>query len=329
MTKMIRKSTSLLISRLNYILLSVFSLFLWGCAPNCVKIEPEISYTPPTRLIQSLPSPFEKLSKGEIQQEWGKHFYIGLNFANEMDLYRAITEFKTALIFLPAKNEERRRQIEYCIFLCYYLGQKYCEAIEVFTTTSLSGVDERFPAYEELMIMLYESYKHSGQLENRDWIYKNLEEYNPELASDLALSANLQAGEVEAALAQAQTDPKWEYLENYLEEYEGAKKSVRKAQTLNAILPGAGYYYLGQKKTALTSFIINALFIGATYCFIREGNIPAGIVAASLESGWYIGGINGAGLAAKEYNERLYEVNTKETMLKNRLFPVLMLKKTF
>lgn len=302
---------------------------LFGCAPHCAKIEPEISYTPSTRLIQALPSPFEKLSKVELQQEWGRHFFIGLNFANEMDLYRAITEFKTALIFVSKKNEERRLQIEYCLFLCYYLGQKYGEAVEIFTTTSLSRVDESFPAYEELMIMLYDSYRNTGQIENQNWIYKNIEEYDPELAANLALSANLQDGNIDAAKAMVEAEPKWEPIKTYLGQYEGATKSVKAAQTLNAILPGAGYYYLGQKKTALTSFIINALFIGATYFFMKEGNIPAGLVTASLESGWYVGGINGAGLSAREYNEHLYEVNTKEVLLRNQLFPILMLKKTF
>ena len=45
--------------------------------------------------------------------------------------------------------------------------------------------------------------------------------------------------------------------------------------------------------------------------------------------GWYFGGINGAGLAAQEYNERVYERLARDTMIENKLFPILMLEKAF
>jgi hypothetical protein len=304
-------------------------LFLSSCTPNCSKIEPEISYVPPVRLIQSLPSPFAKLTKEELRQEWGKQLFIGLNFANDLDLYRAITAFKTALIFIPASLKERRLQIEYCIFASYYFGQKYPEAIETFSYGGLSSVMMDFPAYKELLIMLYDCYQHTGQTEHFDKIFQTLEEYYPETAASLALSTALQQGDIDLAGALATSTPNKNDILGYLDRYESTAKSVKKAKTLNALLPGAGYYYVGQKKAALTSFIINALFIGATYCFVRNHNIPAGIATASLEAGWYIGGINGAGLAAKEYNQRLYEVNTKELLLQQRLFPILLLEKTF
>ena len=48
------------------------------------------------------------------------------------------------------------------------------------------------------------------------------------------------------------SDIKKIYTENW--------KSPTKARWLNGILPGAGYSYIGQKQTALTSFLINALF---------------------------------------------------------------------
>ncbi len=98
---------------------------------------------------------------------------------------------------------------------------------------------------------------------------------------------------------------------------------------MNAILPGAGYYYVGQKKTAVTSFLINALFIGTAWVFFQQKNVPAALITLSFETGWYFGGINGAGLAANEYNERLYEVNTKEQLFENKLFPLFYFKKSF
>ena len=61
----------------------------------------------------------------------------------------------------------------------------------------------------------------------------------------------------------------------------------------------------------------------------NQGNIAAGLITASFETGWYFGGINGAGLAAQEFNQRMYEVNTKEIMFQNRLFPIFHFTKSF
>ena len=48
----------------------------------------------------------------------------------------------------------------------------------------------------------------------------------------------------------------------------------------------------------------------------KEGfsSLVAGIFTASLEAGWYLGGINGAGLSAKIYNDRLYSELGKEAL---------------
>lgn len=79
-----------------------------------------------------------------------------------------------------------------------------------------------------------------------------------------------------------------------IEGYEKHAKSIKTAQCLNAVLPGAGYWYIGQKQTAVTALLVNSLFIGAASYFFVDGNIPAGVITLSLESGWYFGGIYGA-----------------------------------
>jgi hypothetical protein len=295
----------------------------------CSQIEPEICYFPRAQLIQDLPSPFEKLSRDELRQEWGKELYVGLSFAHEMDFYRAITAFKRALIFMPQDNLTRRLQIEYSIFLCYYLGQKYQDALDTYEQGKLYHVTETFPAYKELLIMLFDCYQKTDQAQKGDRIHQWLYQCDAETANRLLLSNSLQTADIENIYAFAPSHPNEDCIKAFADDYLCAKKSVQTARTLNALLPGAGYFYVGLKKTAMTSFIINALFIGATYYFIKNNNIPVGIVTASLESGWYIGGINGAGLAANEYNQHLYEVNAKEIMAQNCLFPVLMLQKSF
>ena len=101
------------------------------------------------------------------------------------------------------------------------------------------------------------------------------------------------------------------------------------AQTLNAIIPGAGYLYLGQTQSAFTSFALNGLFLATAGYFVHEHNYAAALITLSFESGWYLGGIAGAKDAAKLYNERLYETHAHHHMRDQKLFPILMLNHGF
>ncbi len=309
------------------------SLSLSGCTRAASDFEPKISYLPTEQHIAKLSSPFEKLTKAELQQEWAREFYIGLHFGNELDLYRAITAFKRALILLPPNHMERKIQLQYYIYLSYYLGQKYQEALNYFQTSDLDAVPREFPAYKDLLTSLYECYNKTGQTEQADLLLNKLEAEDPEASHSLELSTALQTGQLKAVEEIASctdlTNPSAEEIQEFLDDYYQEALSATKARTWNAILPGAGYYYVGQKKAAATSLVINALFTWAAYAFIKNGYVAAGIVTASLESGWYLGGINGAGIAANEYNERLYESSAKEFMIEHTLFPVLKLEMSF
>lgn len=309
------------------LLLICLILLQSSCQPVCYEIEPQLHYIPQARQLQS--STFEPLSKEELREEWAKEFHIGLSFGHEMDLYRAITAFKRAQFLLPAKRSGRRLQIEYCILESYYLGRKYPDAIEVFENGPLYNVSNDFPAYKELLIMLYECYMRKGQQDNADRMRQQLDEIHSETALRLDLWNALMEMDFDRALADSACQADSDDISEFIAIYESEAKSVAKARQLNAVLPGLGYLYVGQKQAAVTSFLINALFTGASYYFFKNGNVPMGIITASLESGWYLGGINGAGLAAQEYNKRLYEDRAKEMMAQHRLFPFLMLQTTF
>jgi tetratricopeptide (TPR) repeat protein len=294
-------------------------------------MDPSIVYVPTQRQIANLPSPFKKLSKEDLKQEWAKEVFIGLHFANELDLYRAITSFKRALILLPSSQADRRFQIEYNIVLCYYFGQKYQEAIYYYTSSHLDSLTENFPANRDLLIILFDSYQHIGQNEKAEAIRQKLALLDPNVADQLLLSLSIQQADLCQIydLKDVMDDDSDNSIDNFLNDYHSEALSVSKAKMLNALLPGAGYYYVGQKNAAVTSFLINALFTWGAYAFIKNGYIAAGIITASLETGWYIGGINGAGIEANEYNQRLYENKAKDLMVKNKLFPVLTLKTSF
>src|SRR5262249_8165687 len=154
-------------------------------------------------------------------------------------------------------------------------------------------------------------YQQTGQEEKAEIIREKLLEIDPEAAERLLLSLSVQ--EANFCLIDELKDTVGDdSIDLFLADYRCNALSVKKAKTLNALLPGAGYYSVGQKNAAVTSFLINALFAWGTYAFIKNGYIAAGLITGSLETGWYIGGINGAGLAACEYNQRLYETAAKE-----------------
>lgn len=294
-----------------------------GCVVNTGNFEPCIDYYPTPKAIERLESPFSPLTPKEMQQEWGKELYLGLQFAHEFDLYRAITCFKRALFL---SSQTRKLEIEYHIIEAYFIGCKYQEVIEVYEEGSLQDAPLDFPVIKELLLMLIDSYNRIEMCEKADRIQRYLETIDPIASRNIqAYQAVIEADfETLYSLAEEEED-----LSCFLSNYQNSCLSVRKAQALNAILPGAGFYYVGQKKTAVTAFIVNALFTYAAYQFFDRGYTAAGIITTSLEMGWYLGGINGAGLAAQEYNEHLWNVQGKDFLIQKRLFPLLMFNYAF
>lgn len=298
-----------------------------GCQLTTCQLEPHIVCTPPSNLTR-LPSAFSELSEEESKQEWAKELMIGDAFAREGDFYRAITAYKRALFFQHEYNQ-RRLQIEYDIILCYYLGNKYCEAIAAFERSCLTSVSPSFPAFNQLLLMVYDCYLHEENEEKAASILETIQKFSPETGADLSIYENLMQGRVEEVQAEVEQHPCFEAIQPELNNYYFYSKSPRKARLLNAFLPGAGYYYVGQSKTAVTAFLINALFILASYECFKNGYPAAGIITASLESGWYFGGINGAGIAAQEYNDRLYDDMSRKILNQHCFFPVLMFETSF
>ena len=156
-----------------------------------------------------------------------------------------------------------------------------------------------------------------------------MEKSFPETAETLRLSRAIREGDLCQIQGFAEGFPGPSYLSRLLDQYYTGKKSVATAQLLNAFLPGAGYFYIGQKKSALTALFLNGLFIAAACQFFIHDHIAAGIITTGFETGWYFGGIYGAGQEAKYYNERLYEKSATSMLNEHKLFPVLMLEHAF
>ena len=300
-----------------------------GCRPACDKMEPQIACPLPSCRIASLPSAFPNLTSEEKQQEWSKELLIANVFAKECDFYRAITSYKRALILLPPSADTRRLQINYALLLCYYLGGKHQEALNIFETTDLSQANTDFPAFNNLLLIVYDCYLITKQEEKASCVLEIIRKFSPDSAEDLLLYQKLKEGDpIEASAIIDQHQDNAEMKKDFAF-YEQFAKSPQKARLLNAILPGAGYYYVGQRKSAMTSFVINALFTAAAYQFFHRGYPAAGAITASLEAGWYLGGINGAGIEAEEFNTRLYEGVSKKILAEQFCFPVLMFETSF
>ncbi len=313
--------------RILFILSLLFVLHSCKRVPD--QIEPTISYAVQDRYLKSLPSPFPPLSDEEIAQDWGKEYLIGMAFAHQLDLYQAITAFKRADILLPQEEKARRLEVQYEILLCYYVGRKYADVIDTFDHSDLKRIETTFPACRDLLTILYDSYLQDGDDAQAERTLHIIYQLYPEEAPDLALSNALVHADFPVIQQFADHMEGADYLDTFLTDYEQQKKSVTKAQLLNTFLPGTGYLYLGQTQSAITAFLLNGLFIAAAAEFFIHDHLAAGIIFTSFEAGWYFGGIFGAGLEAKQYNERLYERLATPMMNQQRLFPVLMLNYAF
>jgi len=307
-----------------YFLVLLFALA--GCMRVPEQIEPTVSASVQEHYLQALPSPFLPFLDEERLQSWAREMEIGHAFARKLDLYQAITAFKRAEILLPETDLQRRLEVHYEILLCYYVALKWDDVIDTFENSPLKTADMTFPALHDMLLVLYDTYIHVDDEKNAHRMLQLIYAYFPDEAQKLYLSKALLQADMPIVQTAAKETPE---LGAFLERYDAQKKSIGTAQALNAALPGAGYFYIGQKQSGITALLLNSLFIGASVYFFEAGNIPAGIIFTSFEAGWYFGGIYGAGLEAKYYNERLYESLAAPMMHQERLFPILRLNYAF
>lgn len=307
------------------------AILLCSLITSCYRVPDEISPRLDCEVqekhFSSLHSAFPPLTPSDKSTDWGKEMVIADHFAEELDLYRAVSTYKRAEIL--ADENSRKLQAEYDILLCYFLAKRYNEAVCEFERSPLFNVDKTFPAYHDLLVILYECYRELDWPEKQQRIMELIQKDFPETAQNLEVSSAIREGNLDEIQCFADCFQGPSYLSNLLDNYYAEKKSVAKAQLLNALLPGAGYLYIGQKTSAFTAFLLNGLFIFAAYEFFHNGHTAGGIITTLFESGWYFGGIYGAGEEAKYYNERVYEKNASSVLNDRNLFPVLMLNYGF
>ncbi len=296
-----------------------------ACFPKSKPLDVQVCREPMKKDFRDLPTTFPPLEPHERKEEWGREYQMGIRFARDFDLYRAITAFKRSLYLMPRRNQERRLEAQYYIALSYFLGERWCELIETIEEGPLLNITSDFPAYQELLVMLHTAYLHTSQCDKACSTERKLQAIDPALASRIELGSAVQSGDL-MTLSNYRSDPAINHLVN---NYCHCRKSIKKAQTLSAILPGAGFWYVGQRQSAITAAALNALFIAAAVQLFRHGHYAAGAFVTSLEIGWYTGGIYGAGEAAHLYNSRLYEKQALPVMQSQKLYPYMALRWSF
>lgn len=248
---------------------------------------------------------FNNLSAEESLQDWAKEYQMGMAFAKERETSLAITSFKRALV-LSTDHSERQKEIYYAIILTYYLAEKYADAVQIFEKSPLLAVNEAFPSYHDLMIMLYHSYEIGKAPTKADSILKKIEAIDPNEANQLKITQALLRKDLEQIKELSQSLPNKKWLGELTETLTLRQKSQKLAKYLNMFVPGLGYYYLGQKKAAFTAFAINTtLVLGAAKLFMMRYYALASL-ATLFELGWYVGGLYGAGQSTEIYNEALF-----------------------
>jgi len=302
--------------------------FLVSCTP-LPPFNPKIQTHITAKDLQGVPSAFPPLTSDEKNSSWGQELFAGKKFAQQIDYYRAITCFYRAKFFLSSELQEKKDEIEYSLILSYWLGGKSAQAIQVFEESTLPCRIQQFPAKLELLIALHESYKALGEEKNKAATLQILTHYDETLSQKLLLSNALMEANLDEAACLAKNTSFEPSVDLLRQEFFRCRKSPCLAMTYNAFLPGLGYAYIGQSQSAITSFTINLLTTAASYYYFKKGNWGAGAIFASLEVGWYLGGIYGAGLEAQEYNERLYRQVATPLLTQKKLIPVLMIETSF
>lgn len=303
-------------------------LFFASCFRVKDQLEPEVSLILQERHLENIRGQFPPLSEEESRMDWAKEYQIAKAFIEDLDLYRAISSFKRAKI-LSKNLPIREHEIEYNILLCYFLANRYEDLVESFEKSNLSRVDKTFGAHRDLLLVLFEAYHKLKEKEKKAKITQLIEEHYPQTSEELKVSLALREADLVQIEEIAKDLPSPSYLNHLQDRYRSEKKSVTGAQALNALIPGGGYLYLGQKKSAVTAFLLNGLFIAAATQFFLHKHYAAGIITTGFEAGWYFGGIYGAGEEAKYYNERLYEKTASTVLSEHKLFPTLMLNHAF
>lgn len=254
---------------------------------------------------------FKPLEEKEFSAEWTKEYLVGKAFLKEQNYPFALYAFKKAEVLLT--NRSHLIEIQYYILLTHFRAHQYEQVLDLSRKVSIDREDLPKEAYENLLVMLHNAALKLEQPKDAHYWLTRLKESSQEKSRVLELKTALSNQSIDQLSYIAHIDSKYSFLGPLSKQLEQGLKSPRVAKWLSILLPGAGYYYVGQKKSAVTSFLFNGLLLAASWQFFAARMYALGILTLTFESGWYFGGILGSMKAATVYNQ--YQFDQLETKI--------------
>lgn len=265
------------------------------------------------------------------------------------DAYRAVGELRRAAFLEPRADRSAELLVE-AGFTAAAAGAAAKEARPASWTAGEAAFDEADRLFEDAARL---ATKHAATREaeraelgrtiaylSRGWLPEASRRFESLAAADGAhreearwlgawasFSADLADGRPSRAAAEAafgafREDPlRGESARGAIEAVREERWKAKKpglAAGLSFALPGAGYVYAGKPLVGFGSFLLNGAFIAGTVWAFRDGNYPLAMILLSMETGWYVGGVNGAVAATVEHNEvgrRRYERKLRRRFL--------------
>jgi hypothetical protein len=295
-------------------------LFLSGCSPHVPKEPGPLAYYPTVTERQSLVNYPEAEAPINNSSVWGKEILLGREFAKEGDWYRALTSFRKARFLLQLDNAltpERDARLAWSESLIYGFAGKWQDVITTWEKYRSHFTITNETLKEQWLILLYAAYLHESREEEAEDLCALLPKKIPAVQK-LHEWKTLSYIQSETPLPKQPT-PMEKIVFSQL-------KSPTKARVMNALLPGLGYLYVDQKKTALTSLLLNTCFIGAGIQLLNAHQPFLAIITLSFEAGWYFGGVTGAGIAAEQYNEAMKTKVIQPYLREQKAFPLLQIE---
>lgn len=276
--------------------LSIFAIFLLNGEANSASF-----HFIPQKL--SIPEGLKALDASDCYKE----FKLGVALAEKSEEELAIQSFKRAEVAAPENLKEIRMAIQYAQLWVHYQNYHFEQAARYFEKGDLLFARESFPQFKELLLMMFESYERTQQFTKADHLLERIRKSYPNEVQQMLLSRALFRKDFKKIEELSSDAPQHEFLTRLSKGYQKKIKSPKLAKWLGILCPGAGYLYAGQTKSAMTSFLINGLLIAASSQLVVAHYYALGLLLATFEAGWYVGGILGGAEAAKSYNNQLYQ----------------------
>ena len=242
----------------------------------------------------------------DVQFAYADSLYAGGDF------HLAVAEYNRFIFLFP--GHARVEEAAYNVGVCYLSARQYRRAVQSFKEIMLSYPDGHYT--DKAQFRMSEAYLSSNQagaaitsLRNlafatddadvRDeayyrmgWVYIGMGQWDQSLTVFAEIS---QEGRNSFRLAE---------LSRALEKEPKMKqKNAATAGTL-AIIPGAGYLYLGRYQDAMIALLVNGGLIWAAYEAFSNDLYALGSVITFVEIGFYAGNIYGSVASAHKYNHK-------------------------